>query len=108
MKKLDPNKSHDHEMLSTRILKLCAESVYQPFNLLFKSCLETGQYLSEWKQANAVSVFKKGGIQLLKIVIEFLYFPSLVKFLKDNFTINCLGFLLEITSLVLNQAILVL
>ena len=49
MKKFDPNKSHDHEMLSTRILKLCGESVYQPFNLLFKSCLETGQYSSEWK-----------------------------------------------------------
>ena len=53
-------------MLSIRMLKLCGESIYKPLNLIFKSCLETGQFPSDWKKANVVPVFKKGDKQLLK------------------------------------------
>ena len=60
IKNLDPNKSHGHDILSIRMLKLCGESIYKPLNLIFKSCLKTGQFLSEWKKANVVPVFKKG------------------------------------------------
>ena len=45
-----PNKSHGHDMLSIRMLKLSGESIYKPLNFIFKSCLETGQFLSEWKK----------------------------------------------------------
>ena len=48
------------------MLKLCGESIYKPLNLIFKSCLETGQFSSEWKKANVAPVFKKGDKQLLK------------------------------------------
>ena len=37
-----------------------------PLNLIFKSCLETGQFPSDWKKANIVPVFKKVDKQLLK------------------------------------------
>ena len=57
---LDANKSYGHDMLSICMLKLCGEPIYKPLTLLFKSCLETGQFLSEWKKANIVPVFKKG------------------------------------------------
>ena len=53
-------------MLSIRMLKLCGESIYKPLNLILKSCLETGQFPSDWKKANVVPVFKKGDKQLLK------------------------------------------
>ena len=53
-------------MLSIRMMKLCGESIYKPLNLIFKSCLETGQFPSDWKKANVVPVFKKGDKQLLK------------------------------------------
>ena len=42
IKNLNPNKSHGHDMLSIRVLKLCGESIYKPLNLIFKSCLKTG------------------------------------------------------------------
>ena len=41
-KNLGPNKSPDHDMRSIRMLKL--EFIYHPMNLLFKSCVETGQF----------------------------------------------------------------
>ena len=53
-------------MLSICMLKLCHETIYQLLNLLFKSCLETGQPLPEWKKANVAPAFKTGSKQLLK------------------------------------------
>ena len=66
IKNLDLNKSHGHDMLSIRMLKPCGESIYNPLNLIFKSCLKTGQFPSEWKKANVALVFKKGDKQLVK------------------------------------------
>ena len=66
IKNLDPNKSHGHNMLSILMLKLCGESIYKALNLIFKSCLEIGQFPSDWKKANVVSVLKKGDKYLLK------------------------------------------
>ena len=59
-------RSASDDMLSIRMLKLCGESIYKPLNLIFKSCLKTGQFPSEWKKANVVPVFKKGDKQLVK------------------------------------------
>ena len=66
IKNLEANKSHGHDMLGIRMVKLCGESIYKPLNLIFKPCLETGQFLSDWKKANVAPVFKKGDKQLLK------------------------------------------
>ena len=66
IKNLEANKSHGHDTLSICMVKLCGESIYKPLNLIFKSCLETGQFPSDWKKANVVPVFKKGDKQLLK------------------------------------------
>ena len=89
IKNRDPNKSHSHDMLSICMLKLRGESIYKPLNLTSKSCLETGQFSSEWEKANFVPVFKKGEKQSLKHYRQFLYSLSLVKCLKDYFIIKC-------------------
>ena len=75
IKNLDPNKSHGHDMLSIRMLKLCGESIYKPFNLIFKSCLKTGQFPSEWKKVNVAPVFKKGDKQLVNNYRPISLFP---------------------------------
>ena len=53
-------------MLSIHILKLCGESIYKLLNLIFKPYFQTGQFPSDWKKGNVVSVFKKGDKILLK------------------------------------------
>ena len=52
-------------MICSVFAKLCSESIYKPLNLIFKSCLKTGQFPSEWKKT-VVPVFKKGDKQLVK------------------------------------------
>ena len=66
IKNLDLNKSHGHDMLGIRMLKLCGESIYKPLNLICKSCLITVRFPSARKKANIVPVFEKGDKQLVK------------------------------------------
>ena len=45
---LDPNKAHDHDMISIRMLKICSESISKPLEII----------LEKWKKANVVPVHK--------------------------------------------------
>ena len=57
--KLDANKSHGHDMISIRMLKICGKSICKPLSMIFQDCIENGIYLLEWKKANVVPAFKK-------------------------------------------------
>ena len=59
IQKLDPNKSHGHDMISIRMLKICGNAIYKPLQLIFRSCIENWKFPSEWKKPN-VPVHKKG------------------------------------------------
>ena len=73
-----PRKSNQ-SAFQIRMLKLRGESIYKPLNLIFKSCLETGQFPSDWKKANVVPVFQKGDKQLLKNYLPISLLPIIVK-----------------------------
>ena len=49
-----------HDMISTRMLKICGESISKPSEIIFKSYIEKGPFSSEWKKANVFPVHKKG------------------------------------------------
>ena len=38
---------------------VCGESVYRPLNIIFKTCLNTGNFPLEWKKGNVVPIHKK-------------------------------------------------
>ena len=65
IKILDSIKDHGHDMISTCILKWCEESVLPPLELIFKSCIESATFASEWKKVYVVLVHKKGNKQSL-------------------------------------------
>ena len=44
----DPNKAYDHDMISICIVKVCLESILKPLEIIFKSCIEKGQFPDEW------------------------------------------------------------
>ena len=66
IRNLDPNKTHGHDMISIRMVKICDYSICKPLKLIFQSCLESGKFPSEWKKANMVPIHKKGEKQILK------------------------------------------
>ena len=53
-------------MISVGTIKICDTSICRPLNLIFQSCLESGKFLIEWKNANVVPVHNIGGKKILK------------------------------------------
>ena len=97
---LDPNKTHGHDEISIRMLKLCASSISKPLFLLFKHSLENECFPNEWKKANIVPTYKKGDKQLIQNykavsllsvcwkIFAKLIFNSLFKYLENNNLLN--------------------
>ena len=59
IKKSDPSKSHDHDNMSIRKLKLCDKTSWKPLHMIYKSCLENGVFPSLWKMVSLVPIHKK-------------------------------------------------
>ena len=57
IKNLYPNKPNGHDMLIARMQKLRVDSIYKSLKLLFKSCLETGQFPTEWEKSQCCPNF---------------------------------------------------
>ena len=53
-------------MISIRVLKLCREAICRLLNIIFKTCLNTAKFLSEWKKGSVVSIHKKDDKQNVK------------------------------------------
>ena len=82
IRELDPNKAHGHDMISIRMLKICGESISKPLEIIFKSCIEKGQFPNEWKKANAVTVHEKVISKCQETTDLFHYFQYVEKYLN--------------------------
>ena len=66
IKNLNPKKAHGFDLISILMLKICADSILKPLELIFKSYVESGKFPIEWKKANVVPVHKKNNKQLIE------------------------------------------
>ena len=48
------------------MLKICSEPISKPLGIIFKSCIEKGQFPNKWKKENVVPVHKKGDKQVTR------------------------------------------
>ena len=55
----DSNKTHDHDMISIRMLILWY-FICKSFEMIFQNYLHSCKFPSEWKKANIVPTFKRG------------------------------------------------
>ena len=42
--KLDPEKVRGHDTVSTRMVKLCRDSIYKPLEMIIQCCLNQGTF----------------------------------------------------------------
>ena len=80
---LNPNKAHGHDNISICMLKVCCSSIYKLQQMIFKQCIETGVFPSEWIKANIVPIHKKGDKQALEDYRPVSLLPISEKSLKD-------------------------
>ena len=62
---LNMNKAHGHNDISSRMIKICDESLLKPLLILFKNSLKLSCYPDIWKKSNIISAHKKNDKQLL-------------------------------------------
>ena len=83
-------------MISIRLIKIYGESILKPLEIIFKSCLENGEFPIEWKKANVVPVHKRNNKQLIENyrpisllsvsgnIIERLIYNKMLEFFTEN------------------------
>ena len=59
IKNLNVDKAHGWEQLSIRMIKTCGDSITFPLKLIFKSMVNEGLFLDDWKKSNVVPIYKK-------------------------------------------------
>ena len=90
------NEAHECYQLSVRTIKACGNSISLPMNLIFKSTINEGVLLEDWKKSNILPIRKKNKkislsinrpISLLSIfskVFERLVFNGFFNFFLKN------------------------
>ena len=68
---LDSGKVRSGNDISIRMLKICGPASLKPLAIIFKQCVDTGNFRSELKKGNIVSIHKKGDKQTLKIIVHY-------------------------------------
>ena len=63
---LDANKAHGWDEISTRMVKLCGDSLVKPLMIIFQSSINSEIFPSQWKKGNIVPVHKKGDKSVAK------------------------------------------
>ena len=77
------NKAHGHDMICILMLKICGEAIIcKPLNIIFKTCLNTGKFLSEWKKGNVVPIHKKMTSEMLKTTFLYPANPYMIRYLN--------------------------
>ena len=63
---LDSNKAHGHDNITIRLLKICGDLIYEPYETIFRQALLTSVFPSERKKGNIVPVHKRSDKQKIK------------------------------------------
>ena len=106
IQKLDQNKAHGHYNIIIHILKICGCSIYKHLELVFKQCIETGVFHSEWKNGNIVPMHKKGDKQTVKKYRPVSLLPICGNILEKSFFNEMFIFFLENKLISSNQSCL--
>ena len=103
---MNVNKSHGHDDVSIRMIKMCDKSLLRPLSIIFRNSLKSSIYPSTWKKANVIPVHKKDEkqcvnnyrpVSLLPVfgkIFEKLIFNEIDSFLEreKHLNINQSGF----------------
>ena len=83
LSKQDVSKAHDHDGISVKMIKICADSIAHPLTLIFQNSLVAGIFAIDWKKANLVPIHKKNDKQIVSNYNQFHLYQYVVKSLKS-------------------------
>ena len=100
LNKLDPKKALGPDNVSPQLLKRCATHLAEPLTIIFRRCLSSQHWPSQWKEARVCTIHKKKSrsepqnyrpISLLSVVgkvFESIIAAKITKFLDSHYLLN--------------------
>ena len=82
MRVLNINKTHGHDEISIRMIKIGDEALVKPLSLIYNNCIDTGVFPDIWKKSNIVPVYKRGDKQIIDNYIPISLLPICGKILE--------------------------
>ena len=82
MRVLNIDKTHGHDEISIRMIKICDEALVKPLSLIYNNCIDTGVFPDIWKKSNTVPVYKRGDKQIIDNYRPISLLSSVVRSLK--------------------------
>ena len=58
-------KANDHDGISVKMIKICADYIAHPLTLIFQNSLVVGIFTNDWKKADIVPIHKKNDKQII-------------------------------------------
>ena len=86
------------------MLNICGSTIPKPLAIIFKQCVDTVVFESEWQKSNIVPIYKRGDKQTLKSYPPVLILPTCEKVLERLMFNEMLIFLIENSLISTNQA----
>ena len=86
------------------MLKICGSTISKPLAIIFKQCVDTGVFQSEWQKGNIVLIYKRGDKQTLKSYPPVLLLPTCGKILERLMFNEMLVFFIENSLISTNQS----
>ena len=82
VRSLDINKSHGHDDMSIRMLKIWDDAIFEPLKILFVNSVNQVVFPSRWKKADLISVHKKTEKNIVNIYRPVSLLPVGSKFFE--------------------------
>ena len=99
------SKSTGIDNIPAKALKIAANIIGPSLTWIFNLSIKTGIYVDEWKKARVVPMYKSGNRQKCENYRPF--YLSLVKYLRDLFSIRYINFLFLIVVVCVPNYILI-
>ena len=97
IKDLNPNKAHDCDGISIKMIKMCGDSIAIPLMIIFNTALNTGVFPDLWKKGNIVPAHKKESKHIVKNYRPISLLPLFGKIFEKLFLIVYFIIFIEIT-----------
>ena len=94
---LNVNKSHNHDDIFIRMVKICDSALLKTLSVIFNNCVRTGTFLNLLKKSNVIPVHKKGNKQLNNYrpvsllpgkIYERIIFDNIYRYLDEHNFLN--------------------
>ena len=101
---LNINKSHSHDDISKRMIKMCDSVLVKPLSVILNNCVRTGTFPYIWKKSCVIPAHLKKYIRRSLTIIDLFHnYLYLVKYLKGEYLITSAGILMNIICLILTN-----